>query len=192
MTEMNMIQKLIARQSKLETDFARFTDDIVAAFENMQEDITVAAVSQAINTECDNVQAEYVTDTRRISSRLSRRGMPRDKGQPRETLEGGFRGRSGERRGGFTARRTKTEADVARLQHQGFGSATTSTSVNEAIRGAARGGARSPRCLHAVDVESIQAELDAGAADRRRLPDDAELGEGADQAAAREEDVASM
>ena len=116
--EMNMIQKLIARQSKLEIDFARFTEDIVAAFENMQEDITVAAVSQALNTECDNVQAEYVTDTAADILEIVEAQDARDKAN-HEKLSRAVFGDDPENGGvGLLPRAQKTEADVARLQRQ--------------------------------------------------------------------------
>ena len=51
-----------ARQTALELDLDAFKRDVVNAFDSMQEEVTVAAVAQALNTETDNVQAEYVTD----------------------------------------------------------------------------------------------------------------------------------
>ena len=61
--EVAALRKLYARQTQLEIDLDVFKRDVVQAFEAMQEDVTVAAVAQALNTEADNVQAEYVTDT---------------------------------------------------------------------------------------------------------------------------------
>ena len=60
--EVAALRKLYARQTALELDLDAFKRDVVRAFEQMQEEITVAAVAQALNTEADNVQAEYVTD----------------------------------------------------------------------------------------------------------------------------------
>ena len=60
--EVAALRKLYARQTALELDLDAFKRDVVNAFEQMQEEITVAAVAQALNTEADNVQAEYVTD----------------------------------------------------------------------------------------------------------------------------------
>jgi hypothetical protein len=60
--EVAALRKLYARQTALELDLDAFKRDVVSAFEQMQEEITVAAVAQALNTEADNVQAEYVTD----------------------------------------------------------------------------------------------------------------------------------
>ena len=60
--EVAALRKLYARQTALELDLDAFKRDVVDAFEQMQEEITVAAVAQALNTEADNVQAEYVTD----------------------------------------------------------------------------------------------------------------------------------
>ena len=60
--EVAALRKLYARQTALELDLDAFKRDVVGAFEQMQEEVTVAAVAQALNTETDNVQAEYVTD----------------------------------------------------------------------------------------------------------------------------------
>ena len=60
---MAALRKLYARQTQLELDLDVFKRDVVHAFDVVQEDLTVAAVAQALNTEADNVQAEYVTDT---------------------------------------------------------------------------------------------------------------------------------
>ena len=61
--EVAALRKLYARQTQLELDLDVFKRDVVDAFDVVQEDLTVAAVAQALNTEADNVQAEYVTDT---------------------------------------------------------------------------------------------------------------------------------
>ena len=189
--EMNMIQKLIARQSKLETDFARFTEDIVAAFENMQEDITVAAVSQALNTECDNVQAEYVTDTAADILEIVEAQDARDKAN-HEKLSRAVFGDDPENGGvGLLPRAQKTEADVARLQRQELRVRDDIDGINERHE-ELRAEVESAQCLHAVDVESIQAELDAGAADRAAIFDDVEHKVKEQIKRLREENVASM
>ena len=60
--EVAALRKLYARQTTLELDLDVFKRDVVQAFAQMQEEVCVAAVAQALNTEADNVQAEYVTD----------------------------------------------------------------------------------------------------------------------------------
>jgi len=60
--EVAALRKLYARQTALELDLDAFKRDVVQAFESVQEEVTVAAVAQALNTEADTVQAEYVTD----------------------------------------------------------------------------------------------------------------------------------
>lgn len=60
--EVAALRKLYARQTALELDLDAFKRDVVRAFGDMQDEVTVAAVAQALNTEADNVQAEYVTD----------------------------------------------------------------------------------------------------------------------------------
>ena len=189
--EMNMIQKLVARQSKLETDFVRFSEDIVCAFDTIQEDLTVAAVSQALNTECDNVQAEYVSDTAADILEVVEAQDKRDKAN-HEKLSRAVFGDDPENGGvGLLPRAQKTEADVARLQRQELRIRDDIDGVNER-HDALRAEVESAQCLHAVDVESIQAELDAGAADRAAIFDDVEHKVKEQIKHLREENVSSM
>ena len=108
--EVAALRKLYARQTQLEKDLDAFKRDVREAFELIQDDLTSAAVAQALNTECDAVSGDVLQVTvKDLNDRIDAQdARDREKASMLEAAVSVL----GEGQSGLQVRADKTEQDV--------------------------------------------------------------------------------
>jgi hypothetical protein len=108
--EVAALRKLYARQTQLEKDLDAFKRNVREAFDLIQDDLTSAAVAQALNTECDAVNGDILQVTvKDLNDRIDLQdARDREKASMLEAAVSVL----GEGQSGLQVRADKTEQDV--------------------------------------------------------------------------------
>ena len=161
--EVAALRKLYARQTQLEKDMDAFKADVREAFELIQDDLTSAAVAQALNTETDNVNGEILQVTvKDLNDRLDRQdARDREKASMLEAAVSVL----GEGQSGLRVRADKTEQDVSDIFDALVADERARAKLEKAIERVAAKGAEEAE-MRAQDDLDIKAALAEEAAVR--------------------------